>query len=419
MASRLARALALLGFLHLSQCVSFEAPHPTQLLKDVVGFTPKPTEAPSPQELKKRQLSVGANTCGWQGGSYGGALSCNSLRTCVLYEPENQVGMAGCCLGSNYQDCGWSNQCLDYEAIQSNQCDLSCSLNDFIRKCSNIASPYCRSWTYPGPAIADFGCGTDPGSSWVTMFTEISDIITTSLDMFVVPEAAVTGWEITTGSLSATRSSRTTASDVDFVDQTATADSTDSTSSLSPTSVSGDDDNNDDDDSGTPVGAIVGGVVGGVAVLAIIGGLLAFFLLRKRKNKNQSTAPTATPAMTQQSPHPNGASPYQQSPPVAHQQQYQQPHPAQDQYFAGGPVGAAQGQYGQDVKGAGVQQYPMSPQSPPPPQYQQGQQQWAPHSPQPGYVQPAHQGGDGIHQSPPQQGQQQMGHPERRDVYEM
>jgi len=50
------------------------------------------------------------------------------------------------------------------------------------------------------------------------------------------------------------------------------------------------------DDSGksgsTNVGAIVGGVVGGVGGIAIIGGIVAFLLLRKRKEKAAEASPT-------------------------------------------------------------------------------------------------------------------------------
>ncbi|KAL5357097.1 hypothetical protein BJX96DRAFT_172219 [Aspergillus floccosus] len=68
-----------------------------------------------------------------------------------------------------------------------------------------------------------------------------------------------------------------------------------SASTTSSTSTSSPDDT-EDTGSGTNTGAIAGGVVGGVAGLAIILGLLWFFLRRKRKQPENASVPLDTKA---------------------------------------------------------------------------------------------------------------------------
>ena len=56
-------------------------------------------------------------------------------------------------------------------------------------------------------------------------------------------------------------------------------------SALSPEAITPGTDGNSDGSSTVNTGTIVGAVVGGVAGLAIIAGLIAFFLVRKRRNR--------------------------------------------------------------------------------------------------------------------------------------
>lgn len=55
----------------------------------------------------------------------------------------------------------------------------------------------------------------------------------------------------------------------------------------------GDDSDNDGSDGGTNVGAIVGGVVGGLVVVSIFFSIIAFLILRHRRQKRRDTLATA------------------------------------------------------------------------------------------------------------------------------
>jgi cbb3-type cytochrome oxidase subunit 3 len=77
-------------------------------------------------------------------------------------------GMAGCCEGRDTRNCGWAHSCVDYSNYVSGNCGSNCILDTFVRKCTDIASPYCVTWTYPSDGIADYGCDT---TSTNTVFT--------------------------------------------------------------------------------------------------------------------------------------------------------------------------------------------------------------------------------------------------------
>jgi LPXTG-motif cell wall-anchored protein len=73
----------------------------------------------------------------------------------------------------------------------------------------------------------------------------------------------------------------------------------DATESSSPNGGNTGHQSSDSDNSSTPTGAIAGGVVGGVAGLALIGGLIFFFLRRRRNAASQPIeldSPTSTAA---------------------------------------------------------------------------------------------------------------------------
>lgn len=64
----------------------------------------------------------------------------------------------------------------------------------------------------------------------------------------------------------------------------------------SASSNSGTTEKKEEVEKGTPVGAIVGGVIGGVALVAL--GVVAFFLLKRRKNKVKNTEYHQPPMIT-------------------------------------------------------------------------------------------------------------------------
>jgi hypothetical protein len=79
--------------------------------------------------------------------------------------------MAGCCLGSDTRNCGWVSSCVDYQSYSAGSCGSSCLLNDFIRKCTNLAAPYCATYTYPSGGVADYGCDSDSNALYTVRQT--------------------------------------------------------------------------------------------------------------------------------------------------------------------------------------------------------------------------------------------------------
>jgi hypothetical protein len=106
--------------------------------------------------------------------------------------------MAGCCSGSDFQDCGWSNSCIDAKAYAAGQCDSNCMLNGFVRKCTATAAPYCVTWSYHSDGVQDYGC-TDVSSNTVyTVLQRGTDAFgdTTSIEIPTLSGSAVTGYDI-------------------------------------------------------------------------------------------------------------------------------------------------------------------------------------------------------------------------------
>ncbi|KAF2101854.1 hypothetical protein NA57DRAFT_73293 [Rhizodiscina lignyota] len=263
--------LALLIFsVSLAQvsAINFPGPSPTlsleALQRAAEGWTPKPTTAPLRIDLMRRDEAF-YDTCGWDQTS--GAVTC-PIGTCMFYEPSGQIGMAGCCTSGDLQNCGWKNTCYDYRAISAGKCNSDCFRNSFARLCSNKASPYCQSWTYPAAQIKDYGCATDGASTYTTMAEFSTDDwgSTYIADPTVLSRKEVTGWE-------------TTASATSKSNPAAEASQAQTSIQPSPTSSK----------SSVPIGAIAGGAAaGGVVLIAIVTGLIIFFVMRNKKKSSAS-----------------------------------------------------------------------------------------------------------------------------------
>lgn len=125
--------------------------------------------------------------------------------------------MAGCCSGGDTQNCGWARSCVDYNSYSAGSCGSSCLLDTFIRKCTNLAAPYCVTWTYPSDGIADYGCdstsadtiytvrqtGTDGfGSASSTHLSTVAAAgITTATDISHTPSRNTRNKKIATGTI--------------------------------------------------------------------------------------------------------------------------------------------------------------------------------------------------------------------------
>ncbi|KAJ4375172.1 hypothetical protein N0V83_002256 [Neocucurbitaria cava] len=114
--------------------------------------------------------------------------------------------MAGCCDGLETQDCGWTDKCVDYSAYAAGGCGTSCMLNSFVRKCTDILSPYCVTWTYPSDGVADYGCAATSSDTVYTVLQRGTDDVgdTTSMALPTVSGSAVTGYNDATASAAPT-----------------------------------------------------------------------------------------------------------------------------------------------------------------------------------------------------------------------
>lgn len=227
------------------------------------------------------------------------------------------VGMAGCCTAFDFQDCYWANTCMDYNTLMSGGCGSACMMNTFIRKCSNTLSPYCVSWTYPSDNVQDYGCGTDPVSTFETVLKDITDSydsFTTSLFLPYVADSLVTGWESTAAaSTTAIGKSRTIAT---VSDSSSTPSATAASSGSSGFHVT--------------IGLIVGIAAAVLIIIVVIAGLVIFCCMRRRQKKQQvanAAALAVAAASRPQSQHYSNQPMQQQpmAPPPMPAQQPQQP----------------------------------------------------------------------------------------------
>lgn len=301
----------------IAHCVAFAGPKPTAPIpyRALDGWSPKPTQGPRIDELRRRQFDS-SETCGWVDGDYSSEIGCDIGSTCMLYT-AGTVGMAGCCTAFDFQDCNWVNTCMDYSTLMSGGCDSACMRNTFIRKCTNTLSPYCVSWTYPSDNVQDYGCGTEPVSTFETVqkdITDAYDLITTSLSLPYVADSLVTGWESTT----ATGKSRTTST---LSDSSSAPSATAASSKPSGFHVT--------------VGLIAGIAAAAFVIILAIAGLIIFCCMRSRQKKQQAVNTTALAAAAASRPQSQyyGNQPMQQQPIAPPQIQTQQLQQQGYEYF--------------------------------------------------------------------------------------
>ncbi|RYP03799.1 hypothetical protein DL764_004911 [Monosporascus ibericus] len=204
---------------------------------------------------------------------------------CAFYTTAG-VRAVGCYYEASAAAYGGGATCFDYQEIySSSSCDNGCSQDAFTIKCTDTSAPYCGTISFFGGFI-DYYCDDLDGSILQSAQTTYSG----------GPER--TFGIITSPTLTSTSPTSPTT--------TATSTSTD------PPSAPGGSSN---------TGVIVGGAVGGVGGIALIS-LLAFFLIRRNKNRNAQQPPQQpgySPMQQQQQPgHPSTYNPGFQPP----QQQY-------------------------------------------------------------------------------------------------
>lgn len=100
--------------------------------------------------------------------------------------------MAGCCDGTNTQDCGWATSCVDAAAYRASSCGSSCLLNTLIRKCTQAAAPHCITFSYPSDNIMYYGCDADSDSLISSVLQHATDDVGGTTSMALPTVAAST-----------------------------------------------------------------------------------------------------------------------------------------------------------------------------------------------------------------------------------
>ncbi|KAF3029161.1 hypothetical protein E8E12_000386 [Didymella heteroderae] len=283
---RLSSVLGLALTAQGARSIAFSGPASTVAIAELatIGTSPKPTLAPSNEELKRRQTNINPETCGWVDGIYSLAVTCPDSRTCMLYTAG--AGMAGCCDGTNTQDCGWATSCVDAAAYWASSCGSSCLLNTLIRKCTQTTAPHCVTFSYPSDNILYYGCDADSDSLISSVLQHATDDVggTTSMAL-----PTITANPVITDSNAGTTYRKTKK---------------------------------------IAVGLIVGIVVVALFVIFCIAIGILFFLKKKRKQRQIAASAQAMAAVQATRPEP-------QCPPPQHTYQYpqQQQPPAQSQSY--------------------------------------------------------------------------------------
>ncbi|KAF2807820.1 uncharacterized protein BDZ99DRAFT_572715 [Mytilinidion resinicola] len=287
-------------------CITFAGPIATPLVPQrlIDGWSPKPTQGPSPNELRKRQFDS-SETCGWVDGDFSSQIGCSVGATCMLLT-DISPGMAGCCSAFDFQNCGYVNTCMDYSSMMGGACDSDCMSNTFIMKCTDNISPYCVSWTYISDNVQDYGCGTESLSIFETIQQDVTDaanFITTSLSLPYVGANIVTGYQstATAAAITTTKTAKASRTSLDATDTTnlfSTATAAPSTSSTT-TKV--------------PIGLIAGVAGGAFFLLLAIASLIIFFCLRRKQKRaaasNAAALAAATASRPQSQYYPNNTRP--------------------------------------------------------------------------------------------------------------
>ncbi|KAL2024945.1 hypothetical protein VTK56DRAFT_3644 [Thermocarpiscus australiensis] len=217
-----------------------------------LGLGPAPTpyhvDAAAIPGLLKRDDS---KTCAYIFGASDGAVTCDPGYTCSTHS----TGSVFHCCTTGSGDCYMPTACLDHSAYLGGACSNQGSSTTC---CSDTATPYCAS----------IGLVDKPSVSLVGCFDFKSYI-----PVYATPTDTTTTTSTSSPSLSTTRDESTSQSR-----PTSTTITPTPTPTPSP------------DNAPLPVGAIVGGVIGGVAIIAVTAGVIAWFVIRSRRQQGGGTA---------------------------------------------------------------------------------------------------------------------------------
>lgn len=221
-------------------------------------------------------------------------LSCHGTLTCV-----HSKTAVGCCPNTLKGCTNIFTDCYNFGVF----CDSDCESNDKIRKCSDTASPYCGSYSFPVGTFL-YVCESTTNFGLATSVEQLGAFYDTAISSSVTPTIAPVPAAATTSS--------------EYAPYTTSSPSYSSSSSSSSS------------DGGGLSAAAVRGIAIGISLGAcVIFILLAIFIVRRRRanRMKQASQPNIPPAYT-----PNA--PMQQQKP-----QVYQPVPQQDQPYASTQAG--------------------------------------------------------------------------------
>ncbi|KFZ16760.1 hypothetical protein V502_04926 [Pseudogymnoascus sp. VKM F-4520 (FW-2644)] len=246
---------------------------------------PTPTEAPcasNGSELRRRAAeSIPPNICGWFPGARGDMWTYKDpTLTCYWNSDFNIVGNA----------LPVQTACVD--GAELNSCS-TCSGD--VLKCSSTAS-YCATFLY-GLSYNAYMCVTESGIRYTLQSTPDGMTGPIAFPVYTGKRGISTGIQDPSGYPIESRTIETDSlpspSSTDSPTSTPTGPSTDSPTST-PTSSFLDPSTTPSkkaSSTSAPVGAIVGGVVGGVFFIALVVGIVLFFVIRSRRNKQNNLSP--------------------------------------------------------------------------------------------------------------------------------
>jgi len=148
-------------------------PDPTLAAENTIpldGWTPKPTAF---FDLAKRQqIPASEALCGYIDGDPAGALICTAI--CGF---NTVYSWFGCCASASFAGtdfvplgCPVVTECVPYSLL--GECGDSCASNTLVRKCTDLASPYCGTAEFAElTGLRDFGCAPTPFSVQVDLTT--------------------------------------------------------------------------------------------------------------------------------------------------------------------------------------------------------------------------------------------------------
>ncbi|KAL2259098.1 hypothetical protein VTK26DRAFT_7350 [Humicola hyalothermophila] len=241
---------------------------------EVHGWSPRPTEAPflvdgaDPMEVARRRDEwirvkrqdeedistwLNAHTCGYRADLSSSAFICESPSTCAT------SGSVVACSSRGMDSNPFFRVCLDYQASLRGACN---SADTETGCCGSSTAPACITYLWPGST-----------QKYMYRCFRTQTIYT----MLSAPQFVIDAATRTTSTSSSSSTSESTTSDEPTQE---------------PTSPPRNGDDDEDDSGSNNTGAIVGGTIGGVAGLALIAGTIAFFIIRKRNQQNQSGSPS-------------------------------------------------------------------------------------------------------------------------------